>query len=146
MIRKRIAMLDDDAIYGLVMTELVPYSNNVLPGIVIDGQMIKRQLDRNRTFVAVTGLLNVFGFVSCRVEGAVLYIDMLALDGKMQHRGWGKRLMEVARSYGKRRGCRIVRLYVDDTNVRAIAFYSKLGFAISSYYPSFRCYSMRKWC
>jgi ribosomal protein S18 acetylase RimI-like enzyme len=144
MIRKRNALLDDKAIYRMIVGELVPFSKKTMPDLTVDPKTIKRHLNRNMTFVAARGQSTPFGFVSFRVEGDALFVDMLAVHRHAQNRGWGVELMARAEQYGVRKGCKSVRLYVDDANQKAIRFYKRLGFDFESYVPSFRCYLFSK--
>ena len=52
--------------------------------------------------------------------------------------------MTVGERYGKRMGCSFARLFVDQDNEHAIAFYENKGYEIQEYVPLVHCYLMQK--
>jgi|HigsolmetaGSP11D_1036233.scaffolds.fasta_scaffold39330_1 ribosomal protein S18 acetylase RimI-like enzyme len=143
MLRPRSPKLDDEAIYRIVVDELVPH---VPPEFAreVDKSSITRRLDRNETYVLAKGKRRPFGFISFRMERGRLLIDMLALDRSFQHRGWGSFLMNAAEQRGRLRGCRESMLYVDESNWRAQRFYCRHGYALAGYTPLTRCFLLKK--
>lgn len=84
------------------------------------------------------------GFITLQERGAELFVDMLALDGPVQGQGVGGMLLRRAERFGKARGCRVVRLYVNDDNWRGIRFYRKHGLRVVWHDPALRSYVMEK--
>ncbi|WP_276354782.1 GNAT family N-acetyltransferase [Cohnella caldifontis] len=136
---------DEEAIFRLVKTELVPLSSR--PGMR-DGRLrreIAERLRRGMTFVASRSAgSEPFAFVHMELHRNILFIDLLAVDSAEQNHRWGTRLMAEAERFGLSRGCREARLFVDDTNVRGLRFYTKLGYAGVRHIPSAKCYELAK--
>lgn len=60
----------------------------------------------------------------------VAYISLLAVDETLQGKGIARRMMLEAIERVRAEGARRVELIVESTNLRAIAFYEKLGFEV----------------
>jgi ribosomal protein S18 acetylase RimI-like enzyme len=136
---------DEDAIMQLVRKELVPISR--FPGIRSRHlrKDIARRLQRGHTLVAADSLRGKpFGFVHMEIHGPVLFIDLLAVDSAKQNRKWGTYLMKAAEAFGTAIGCTEARLFVDDTNVRGLRFYQKLGYSVIWHISAGSCYDMGK--
>lgn len=120
---------DDDAIVELVRTQLVPISPWHHPR---DGRLrtdITRRLRRGPTLVASRSRhSDPFAFLHMELRQTKLFIDLLAVDSSYQNRQWGTELMIRAEEYGRRKGCTIACVYVDETNVRGLRFYQRLGY------------------
>jgi ribosomal protein S18 acetylase RimI-like enzyme len=145
MIRKRIASLDDAAIYKLIIEQLVPFSKAYRDASAPLGLIaIRKRINRNATFVEASGRRAPQGFITFICKGKVLFVDMLAVDPRSQGRGLGRRLMKYAESYGRSKGCTSVQLAVDDSNPKAIAFYLSGGFSVKEYLNQLDCYVLDK--
>ena len=70
------------------------------------------------------------GFPTPRPAGAspVGEVYVLALDPRVQGRGWARPLLRAGLEHLRQRGCREVILYVDDSNVGARRLYLREGF------------------
>ena len=77
-------------------------------------------------------------------KSSMLFIDMLAVDPREQGKGIGHALMKAAEDYGRSERCRSAELFVDDSNPKAIRFYSKRGYEIDTLIPELSCYRMSK--
>ncbi|OCT16734.1 hypothetical protein A8709_08720 [Paenibacillus pectinilyticus] len=144
MIRKRLSTIDDAAIYRLVVEQLVPFSRMYASENSVTFAEIRKRLNGNKTFVMAKGYKKPYGFISVMRKSNVLFIDMLAVDAREQGKGLGHSLMKMAEDYGLSERCRTVELFVDDSNPKAIRFYTKRGYEIDSYVPELSCYRMSK--
>lgn len=144
MIRKRLAANDDRVIHRLVVEQLLPFSRLYQSGTSITFSEIRKRLNHNKTFVAAKGYKQPYGFISVIRKSNVLFVDMLAVDPRAQGRGWGKELMKVAEEYGRSERCRTAELFVDDSNPKALGFYSSKGYEVEEYLPELGCYRMSK--
>jgi ribosomal protein S18 acetylase RimI-like enzyme len=61
-------------------------------------------------------------------RGTILFIDLLAVESTEQNRHWGSELMTRAETYGRKKGCTLSHLFVDEGNTRAIRFYHRRGY------------------
>ena len=61
-------------------------------------------------------------------EGRALVVHRLCVDPVHQRRGLGRRLMEFAGEFARRRGYRSIRLEVYSNAPAALALYSRLGY------------------
>jgi ribosomal protein S18 acetylase RimI-like enzyme len=144
VIRKRLAANDDRVIHRLVVEQLLPFSRLYQSGTSITFSEIRKRLNHNKTFVAAKGYKQPYGFISVIRKSNVLFVDMLAVDPRAQGRGWGKELMKVAEEYGRSERCRTAELFVDDSNPKALGFYSSKGYEVEDYLPELGCYRMSK--
>jgi ribosomal protein S18 acetylase RimI-like enzyme len=142
VIRKRLATIDDQAIYRLVVEQLVPFSS--LYNTVSFSEIRKRLNHNNRTFVIAKGYKSPIGFISVIRKSNVLFVDMLAIDPREQGKGLGHELMKIAENYGKSERCLSAELFVDESNPKAIRFYLSRGYEIQQYLPELSCYKMKK--
>lgn len=83
-------------------------------------------------------------FVHMEIRHPTLFVDLLAVDAKAQHRGWGTKLMAAAEKIGREHGCYDVRLFVDDTNDSGLRFYRNLGYRVARHIPEANCREMVK--
>lgn len=144
VIRTRIPKLDDEKIYSLVVTQLVPYAQKSQPFIEAKRRSIIRRLNNSIVLVSSAGRQPPFGFINFKVVGDLLTIDMLAVDGRKQSMGLGRELMDAAERYGRRLGARRAQLGVDEPNTRAQKFYFRQGYGISDYFPSEKLFVLTK--
>lgn len=144
MIRKRAASIDDTVILSLIKQEIAPFSKKYKDESSITMSMIQKRLLRSTTFVYAKGSHSPLGFISVLCKNRLLFVDMLAVSPRFQGRGLGRRLMQEAERFGLRKGCRSVRLFVDDSNKKAIGFYESLGYSPLQYMSEIDCYLMEK--
>lgn len=144
MIRARIPRRDDMRIVELVKHELLPYTLKMFPGLRWNTAEFRRRLNGNVTFVVVPGRSKAMGFISVIKKSDQLFVDLLAVDRRSQGRGYGSALLREAERYARVKGCRAIRLYVDEANHHARLFYAKHGFVEESYIPSLKCWAAAK--
>lgn len=144
MIRLRRPRLDDPAIIRLIQRELLPLSHFQYTGEQLRKEM-PRRLKNGTTYVAADEENGEpFGFVHFMVHGALLYVDMLAIDRAFRGKGYGKTLMARCESAAKTRGCERAKLLVDVRNTYALHFYERLGYRTVRYMPETYCFEMNK--
>jgi ribosomal protein S18 acetylase RimI-like enzyme len=136
---------DARGIVELVRKQLVPISPWQHPR---DGRLrleVVRRLRRGPTFVVSrTRRSSPFAFVHIEIRGSVLFVDLLAVDSRHQNRQWGTELMKRAESYGRKKGCTVAYLFVDEGNARGIRFYKRLDYQVLAYIDSLKAYHMHK--
>lgn len=136
---------DARGIVDLVRKQLVPLSPWQHPRDERLRLEVVRRLRKGPTFVASrTRQGPPFGFVHIEIRGSVLFVDLLAVDSRHQNRRWGTELMNRAESYGRRKGCTVAYLFVDEGNARGIRFYRRLGYQSLAYVDALKAYHMRK--
>jgi ribosomal protein S18 acetylase RimI-like enzyme len=83
--------------------------------------------------------LDVQGFISFMVtyeDGReVLYVYEIHLTPRLQGKGLGRKLMEVAEQVGRNVGLEKVMLTVFRSNTTAVGMYAKLGYSVDEYSP-----------
>jgi ribosomal protein S18 acetylase RimI-like enzyme len=83
--------------------------------------------------------LHVQGFISFMVtyeDGReVLYVYEIHLAPRLQGKGLGRKLMEVAEQVGRNVGLEKVMLTVFRSNTAAVGMYTKLGYSVDEYSP-----------
>ncbi|MFC5470594.1 GNAT family N-acetyltransferase [Cohnella suwonensis] len=120
---------DDRGIVELVRTQLVPISPWQHPRDSRLYSDITRRIRKGATLVASESRRSTpFGFLHMEFRTDTLIIDLLAVDSSHQNRRWGSELMQHAEQYGRKRGCRISRVFVDEDNSRALRFYQRHGY------------------
>jgi ribosomal protein S18 acetylase RimI-like enzyme len=120
---------DDKGIVELVRTQLVPISPWQHPRDWRLHDDITRRLRRGATLVAARSLRSApFAFLHMEFHGTTLFIDLLAVNSSEQNRHWGSELMTRAEKYGRKKGCTLSHLFVDEGNTRALRFYHRLGY------------------
>ncbi|ANE46295.1 hypothetical protein SY83_08425 [Paenibacillus swuensis] len=148
MIRYRQPLKDDKAICGLVFRELLPVSYKIRDNIDIDYRFVqkdvKKRLYKGTTFVAVNRQKVPFAFIHLIPKKEELFIDMLAVDKKLQSKGWGARLLSLGERYAAARNMRSVTLFVDILNSKAQRFYASKGYRLQSFHPQIQCYRLTK--
>jgi ribosomal protein S18 acetylase RimI-like enzyme len=144
MIRLRIPSKDDLHLYRLITKRLLPMARKAQPKLQMSKKTIYPRLNKSKVFVSARAGKPPFGFISLRIKQRILFIDMLAVEASDVNHGWGSRLMETGERYGKKLGCPIARIFVDQDNDHAFAFYEKKGYEIQEYVPIVHCYLLQK--
>jgi ribosomal protein S18 acetylase RimI-like enzyme len=144
MIRLRIPSKDDHHLYRIIVKRLLPKARIARPELRVSKKETFLRLKRSKVFVSIRAGKPPFGFISLFIKQHILFIDLLAVDASDENRGWGSRLMTIGERYGKKLGCSIARLFVDQDNEHAIAFYKNKGYEIKEYVPMVHCYLMHK--
>lgn len=144
MIRSRIPHLDDARLFRMIQKRLLPYARQARPDVVFKRSDILERWRQCRVFVAIQAEEKVAGFISCRMDGSTLEIDMLAVAKNAEGRGLGKALISTAERYGLRKGADAVRLLVDEPNIHAQRFYMRQGFMYEDYLPQQNMHVMLK--
>jgi ribosomal protein S18 acetylase RimI-like enzyme len=144
VIRLRIPIRDDLHLYRIVVKRLLPKARIAEPKLNISKKETFLRLKKAKVYVSIRAGKPPFGFISLILKKRILFIDLLAVEASDVNRGWGSRLMTVGERYGKRMGCSFVRLFVDQDNEHAIAFYENKGYEIQEYVPLVHCYLMQK--
>lgn len=129
----------------LIKRELVPLSRRPrLRGARLRKEVAAR-LKRGLTLVGSrTPDSEPVAFVHMEIRPPTLFVDLLAVDAKAQHRGWGTQLMAAAEKIGREQHCFDVRLFVDNTNESGFHFYRKLGYRVARHIPEAQCREMVK--
>jgi GNAT superfamily N-acetyltransferase len=136
---------DDPGIVELVRTQLLPLSprNTFRSGQL--RQDISTRLGRGATMVVPrAGNSDPLAFLHLEVRKTTLFVDLLAVEPSAQNRHWGTELMNRAEQYGISQGCTEARLFVDDTNLRGLRFYGKLGYFAVRHIRDAGCYELFK--
>jgi ribosomal protein S18 acetylase RimI-like enzyme len=144
LIRLRIPSKDDLHLYRIIIKRLLPKARVAQPKLQVGKKAINLRLNKSKVFVSARAGKPLFGFISLKIKKHVLLIDLLAVEASNVNRGWGSRLMEIGERYGKKKGCPIARVFVDQDNDHAIAFYEKKGYEIQEYVPVVHCYLLQK--
>lgn len=144
MLRIRSPEKDDTQLFRLIITRLIPYARKARQDVVFKRSEILRRWKSCRVYVAEGAGHRITGFISCKVEGRALVIDMLAVGRQAEGRGIGSALMAAAETYGRKRGADSVRLAVDEPNTHARRFYMSRGFTAEAYLEQHRMYIMSK--
>lgn len=144
MIRNRIPEKDDEQLFNIIITRLMPFAKQARPDVRFKRQEVRRRWRACKVYVAQGAGHNLDGFISCKLEGTVLVIDMLGVSRQAEGRGLGSALIATAESYGRRNGAKQARLAVDEPNPHAIRFYMAKGFETETYLPEYRMYIMTK--
>lgn len=89
---------------------------------------------------------NILGGATGVTYYGCLYIDMLWIDLKLRHQGYGTKLMHAAESIGKERSCSFAT--VNTMDFEGLPFYKKLGYSIEfirdGYEKSSKMFLLRK--
>jgi ribosomal protein S18 acetylase RimI-like enzyme len=140
------AARDDRKIFALIKEQLLPYTKKSFPSLKFKKDEVRQRLKNGTTLVISRRKSPPLGFVHFRrnADDASLFIDMIAINGKYQSKGWGKQLLLKAEETGKQKGCRTAYLYVDEVNSRAQKFYYNHGYGFVNYAPDIKCYLLSK--
>lgn len=144
MIRTRIPGTDDDDLFRIITARLVPFARKVRKDVVFKRSDLRSRWKQCKVYVAEDAGHKPLGFVSCKTQGDILAIDMLAISRKAEGKGLGGRLLAAAERYGKRRGAASARLVVDEPNRHAQGFYLHHGYETEAYLEEHRMYIMKK--
>jgi len=144
MIRLRIPIRDDPFLYQLILRRLLPLSQKNRPELSMSKRSAILRLSNSKVFVAVKRDQTPFGFISMKIKQRILFIDMLAVESAGENKGWGSALMLTAENYGKSKGCKVCRLWVDDNNEHASLFYAHKGYEVIQYVQQIRCFMLEK--
>lgn len=144
MLRKRVAGRDDRAIYRLVDELLIPFARETKPDVKFSMPILRERLKPCTTYVYAAGSRAPSAFISFRSGQDVMFVEMLAVDSRLQGRGIGSRLLALAEHRARKLRCREMRLWVDEANTSAQQFYRSRGYEPIYYERSVRCYLMSK--
>lgn len=101
-----------------------------LDAAALDGELRERLAQGGRGLFlfdvggATAGLANVY------VDGDVLYVAELFIEPAERRRGLGRALLALVIDWGRRHGCRQLRVEVDRDLPRANAFWSRQSLAL----------------
>ncbi|WNQ09956.1 GNAT family N-acetyltransferase [Paenibacillus aurantius] len=144
MLRKRIAASDDETIIRLSRELLLPFARATNPSITVDRLEMKKRLGRGVTWVSASHGRPPDGFIVFLVRDGRLWIDLLAVSPGRQGSGRGSALLAKAEEHGRKKGCREVRVFVDESNTRAEWFYYRKGYRRVSYVQGVKCHILAK--
>ena len=107
-------------------------------------RLIFEQPSRGRVFVlrrdgAIVGMINLLFTISTAEGGFVMLLEDLVVDKESQGKGYGKRLLEHAIDFARKKNFLRITLLTDRPENVAQAFFRKHGFVESSMIP------MRLW-
>ncbi|MBN3523178.1 GNAT family N-acetyltransferase [Paenibacillus apiarius] len=142
MIRLRRPKSDDESIWLIIKSELLPRSH-----LAWDPEQVRKELPRRLkgiTYVATNRLHRTVGFVHLLVQEQTLVIDMLAVSRQAQGQGYGRQLLNRAEQYGRKHRCRSSRMLVDYGNREAERFYERNGYRLIRYVAAVVCNEMEK--
>lgn len=77
----------------------------------------------------VVGFCSVQTLISTAEGGPVALIEDVVVAAGMRGVGIGRRLLEGAEAWARRRGCTRLQLLADESNASAFSFYERLGWA-----------------
>lgn len=146
MIRVRRPKTDDRHIIRLIRQELIPLNPPDLRPVLSERAVVRR-LNEGTTYVWTPDEASgqrVQGFITVLTQFDLLFVDMLALHRTVQGRGIGTQLLRRAERFGRRVGCKVMRLYVNEGNERGIRFYEKNGMQMVFYDSRRRSFLMEK--
>ncbi|CAI6078488.1 GNAT family N-acetyltransferase [Cohnella sp. JJ-181] len=131
------------AIVRIVRRELIPLSPHPHP----EGRKLRKEMEsrlaQGETLVAAEGG-KPCAFLHLIIQQQTLFVDLLAVDGSRQSKGYGTRLMKRAEQHAAARGCLRAMLYVDEGNEAGVRFYRRLGYNVVAYHETLKCYEMFK--
>lgn len=144
MIRIRKPEQDDAVLFKMIAGRLLPYARKARPDVQFRRSEVKSRWKSCQVYVWVQAGGKPQGFISCKLQGEVLTIDMLAVERRAEGRGVGSALIAAAEAYGRRKGGATARLAVDEPNTHAQTFYMRKGYAAENYLPEHKMYIMSK--
>lgn len=98
------------------------------PSLDIDGSDVFREYRLSAFKVAFLGLL-----FEERTAPDELYLESLAVSASHRNRGIGRKLLDAVLEQAVAEGLTRVRLHVVEPNLRAKAFYERVGFETTRY-------------
>jgi len=136
---------DHPEIIRLIYTELMPLSHTADPHDPKQTSELPKRLSKGSTFVVShTETSKPLGFLHLYLNGQIAFFDMLAIHPAHRGKRLGQMLMSFGEAYARSQHCTRARLFIDDGNSSAYRLYTKLGYTITGYYPTLRCYEMQK--
>ena len=108
---------------------------------VYPAEFVAEDIAQKRLYVLTEDTHLLAGFVLCRTHAHAVavtwqhddkracYMDRLAVSVPCARKGIGTIALRYALSLAKMQGAQVLRLFVADTNLPAIAFYKKNGFS-----------------
>ncbi|TFE28139.1 GNAT family N-acetyltransferase [Cohnella luojiensis] len=136
---------DDNGIVRLVKTQLVPLSPWQHPRDSRLHTQITQRIRKGATLVvAQSRRSEPIGFLHMEFRYKTLFIDLLAVDSRYQNMHWGTELMARAEQYGRKKGCMMSHVFVDDNNDRALRFYHRLGYRTVRVIPDLKVIELAK--
>lgn len=145
LIRVRNPRTDDSAIISLISKVLIPLSHTVHPRDAPILRTLKQRLRTGRTVVAGKSKTGApFGFIHYGIAHGILYIDLLAVHPDYRGRAIGSSLLAAAENEGRRTGCALSHLFVDEGNVQAHRFYKRCGYMAVRHHSALKCTEMIK--
>jgi len=136
---------DDNGIVELVRTELIPISPWQHPRDSRLHSEITQRIRKGATLVAAQSRRSApLGFLHMEFHQTVLFIDLLAVNSRYQGRQLGTELMLKAEQFGRKKGCTISHILVDNNNFRALRFYHRLGYHTQRALPALKVLELVK--
>ena len=140
---------DTPSVLRLIRRELAPLSRAPIGREELTDRALAARIRRGLTLVAAGRDGKVLGFIHILVARpphapARLQIDLLAVEPESRGRGVGSALLKEAEAYGRSRRCASAVLFVDEGNDRAHRFYTRAGYTTVRWWPSLRCWELRK--
>lgn len=79
----------------------------------------------------VVAMLNLLYTISTALGSKVAILEDMVVLEEFRAKGFGSKLIDFAKEYGKKDGCKRVTLLTDSINYKAQEFYKKSGFTKS---------------
>ena len=73
----------------------------------------------------------LLGSFHAQLQGAVVYLGMLAVAPTQQAQGVGRFLLEAAENYGRQHGCTTSKMTVISVRAELIAYYERRGYHLT---------------
>lgn len=143
MVRKGKNPRDDYEIYQLIKKYIFPFAVETDPQAVLTQKDAVKRISRGNIRV-IRKQGRIQGFIHFFIIKSTVWVDMLAVAESMRGQGCGQRLMRAAEISGKKKLCGQSKLYVDQANIPAMAFYRRLGYVVDQYIPVVRCFRLKK--
>ncbi|AJY77442.1 hypothetical protein VN24_02410 [Paenibacillus beijingensis] len=145
LIRLRAPRTDDGAIISLIRKELIPLSQTVHPRDAQTLRTLKKRLRNGSTIVAAKSKTAApIGFIHYEIVSGIIHIDLLAVHPDYRGFSIGRSLLAAAENDGRRSGCVLSRLFVDEGNEKAHRFYKRCGYTAAGYHAGLKCTEMIK--
>jgi ribosomal protein S18 acetylase RimI-like enzyme len=78
----------------------------------------------------------LLGAIEVRIEGAIGYFGMLAVDARARRGGIGRALVEAAEEQCRRAGCTAMTMSTGEDRAELIPYYGKMGYRVTAIEPS----------
>jgi len=126
-VRVRTASADD--IPALVRVINAAFaSERYLEGTRTNEDYIRKTMRKGEFFLAEMARGEVVACVYVEVRGERGYFGLLAVDPAQQHRGLGRRMMQIAEDCGRSHDCRFMDISVLSLRTHLPPYYRKLGY------------------